>query len=222
MALYSIPLKLTEIMEIPVRSIAMTVFPKMSKASIEGNKELVIKLFHQNVGGLTFLLIPILVVSFIFAEDLVLILGGEEYIETASVFRIFCFYGLLLPIDRFIGVTLDSINMPKQNFIKVIYMTISNIIGDAIAVFGFYYIFMALSVFTLITIGYTNPESVISSASMFTTIAILNMVAFITIVFTVIGIVIGGFYLKRELNIKFQHIFVGGILFVKDYLKGKT
>ncbi len=68
-ALYSIPLKLTEIMEIPVRSFAMTAFPKMSKASIEGNKDLVKKIWYENVGGLTLLLLPILVVSFIFAED---------------------------------------------------------------------------------------------------------------------------------------------------------
>jgi len=42
-ALYSIPLKLTEIMEIPVRSFAMTAFPGMSKASIEGKKDIVRK-----------------------------------------------------------------------------------------------------------------------------------------------------------------------------------
>jgi len=216
-ALYSIPLKLTEIMEIPVRSIAMTVFPKMSKASIAGNKDLVIKLFYQNVGGVTFLLIPILVVSFIFAEEFVSLFGGSDYKETASVFRIFCFYGLLLPLDRFIGITLDSINMPKQNFIKVIYMTLSNIIGDAIVVFGFYYIILSFSVVALITIGFTNPEAIISSASMYTTITVLELVAMITILFTIVGIIVGTYYLKKELNIRLQLVLIGGIAFFKDF-----
>jgi O-antigen/teichoic acid export membrane protein len=218
-ALYSIPLKLTEIIEIPVRSFAMTAFPKMSKASIEGKKELVMKIFYQNAGGLTYLLIPILAFSFIFAEEFVTILGGPEYRETASVFRVFCFYGLLLPIDRFIGVALDSINMPKQNFIKVVYMTLANIIGDAIVVFGLYYSAFFVSVITLLFVGYTNPQIISETASMFTMISVLNMVAIITILFAIIGIFVGSFYLKKELDISMRKIFSGGLLFFEGFLK---
>lgn len=218
-ALYSIPLKLTEIMEIPVRSFAMTAFPGMSKASIEGNKDLVRKIFYQYAGGITFLLFPILTISFIFAEELVTILGGAEYKETASVFRIFCFYGLLIPLDRFTGVTLDSINMPKQNFIKVIYMTLSNIIGDAIVVFGLYYVILGVSVITLLAAGYTNPAIIGETASLFTMITVLEMVAIITILFTVIGIFVGTYYLKKELNIKLRLVFSGGIMFFMNFFR---
>ncbi len=221
-ALYSIPLKLTEIIEIPVRSFAMTAFPSMSKASIEGNKNLVKNIYYKNAGGLTLLLIPVMVFSFIFAEEFVTILGGSEYKETASVFRIFCIYGLLLPLDRFTGVALDSINMPKQNFIKVIYMTISNIIGDAIIVFGFYYIILFVSIITLTVIGYTNVEVIANISAMYSTIAVLNMVAIITILFTLVGIFVGIYYLKKELDIKLRYVFLGGILFFQDiYIKIK-
>lgn len=219
-ALYSVPLKLTEILEIPVRSFAMTAFPGMSKASIQGKKELVKKIYYENAGGLTFMLLPVLVFSYIFAEEFVTILGGPEYKETAGVFKIFCIYGLLIPLDRFTGITLDSINMPKQNFLKVIYMTVSNIIGDAIVVFGLYYIVLAISVLTLIFgLGYTNPEIIIKTVSDFTLINILNMVAVVTIVFTLIGIVVGNFYLKKELDIKIRFVFSGGIRFFTDFLK---
>lgn len=218
-ALYSIPLKLTEIIEIPVRSFAMTAFPDMSKASIEGNKELVKKIYYQYAGGLTYLLIPIMALSFIFAEELVTLLGGPEYKETASVFRIFCFYGLLLPLDRFTGVALDSINMPKQNFIKVVYMTLSNIIGDALVVFGLYYIVITISVATLLTVGYTNPEIIGEIASMFTIITVLNMVAIVTILFAIIGIFVGTYYLKKDLNIKIRLIFSGGLMFFDSFFR---
>lgn len=220
-ALYSIPLKLTEIMEIPVRSFAMTAFPKMSKASIAGNKDLVKKIWYENVGGLTFLLLPVLVVSFIFAEEFVTLMGGAEYRETASVFRIFCFYGLLLPFDRFTGVALDSINMPKQNFIKVVYMTASNIIGDAIVVFGFYYLILFVSASTLFFIGYSNPQIITETASMFTMITVLELVAIITIGFTIIGIFVGLHFLRKELDIKLKFVFSGGVVFVEKFLKRK-
>lgn len=218
-ALYSIPLKLTEIIEIPVRSFAMTAFPSMSKASIEGNKELVKKIFYRNAGGLTYLLIPIMIICFIFAEDFVTILGGSEYSETANVFRIFCVYGLLLPIDRFIGVGLDSINKPKQNFIKVVYMTLSNIIGDSIVVFGMYYIVLATSLLTLVGIGYTDIDIIFDNASIFTVVIVLNMVAVVTIIFAIIGIFVGSHYLKKELDIHLRRIFIEGFDFFKVLLK---
>ena len=217
-ALYSIPLKLTEIIEIPVRSFAMTAFPKLSKASIEGNKKLVMDIFYQNAGGLTYILIPIMAFSFVFAEEFVTILGGPEYKETASIFRIFCIYGLLLPVDRFIGISLDSINMPKQNFFKVIYMTLSNIIGDAIVVFGFYYIVLGFSISYLFFSGYSDPEVLAQTASIFTMITVLDLVAVVTILFTLIGIFIGSHYLKKELDIKLRYIFKGGIDFLKGFL----
>ena len=217
-ALYSIPLKLTEIIEIPVRSFAMTAFPKLSKASIEGNKKLVMDIFYQNAGGLTYILIPIMAFSFVFAEEFVTILGGPEYKETASIFRIFCIYGLLLPVDRFIGISLDSINMPKQNFFKVIYMTLSNIIGDAIVVFGFYYIVLGFSISYLFFVGYSDPEVLAQTASIFTMITVLDLVAVVTILFTLIGIFIGSHYLKKELDIKLRYIFKGGIDFLKGFL----
>ena len=216
-ALYSIPLKLTEIIEIPVRSYAMTAFPSMSKASIEGNKELVKQIYYKNAGGLTMLLIPIMAFSFVFAEDFVTILGGPEYKETASVFRLFCLYGVIMPLDRFTGVALDSINMPKQNFIKVIYMTVSNIIGDAIVVFGFYYIALFVSIVTLISIGHTNIEFVANISNMYSKIAVLNMVATITILFTFIGIFVGIYYLRKELDIKLRYFLWGGLRFFQEF-----
>jgi len=148
-ALYSVPLKLTEVMEIPLRSFAATAFPKMSKASIENNLTKVKDLFYKYAGSLTLLFIPFAIFNFIFAEFFVTILGGEEYLETANIYRIFCLYGLILPLDRFTGVGLDAINRPKQNFYKVIFMVLANIIGDLIAVFVFDSIFL-VAVITIV------------------------------------------------------------------------
>ena len=48
-ALYSIPLKLTELQQIPLRSFAATAFPKMSKASLQGRiKEVLLHILWSN------------------------------------------------------------------------------------------------------------------------------------------------------------------------------
>lgn len=212
-ALYSIPLKLTEIIEIPLRSFAMTAFPGMSKASIEGNTKKVKELFYTNVGGMTLLLFPIMILSFIFAKQLVYILGGPGYESTASIFRIFCIYGLLLPLDRFIGVTLDSVNLPKFNFYKVVYMTLSNIIGDTIVVFAFVFIAGAVSSLTLWYSGIHNISQIFLFSKEYTVLNVLQGVAWVTIAFTLIGIFIGHHYLNQHMEIHLRKIFKGGIRF---------
>ena len=190
-ALYSVPLKLTEVMEIPLRSFAATAFPKMSKASIENNLEQVKSLFYKYSGALTLLFIPFAIFNFIFAEFFVTLLGGEEYIETANIYRIFCLYGLILPLDRFTGVGLDAINRPKQNFYKVIFMVSANIIGDLIAVFVF-----------------NTPvlETVMN-------------VALITIIMTFVGIFAGYYFFHKEVKLEVSKVFTEGFLFLKNIKK---
>ena len=131
-ALYSIPLKLTETFEILLRSIVSVALPKMSRFSLNQQPNEVKRVFQEYSGMLTFIYVPLMLFCFVFAEFLLNVLGGADYLQMANVFRVFCFYGLLLPIDRFTGVTLDCLNLPNYNFKKVIVMTVFNIGFDLI------------------------------------------------------------------------------------------
>jgi O-antigen/teichoic acid export membrane protein len=190
-ALYSIPMKLTEIQQIPLRSFVATAFPKMSKASIQGKIDEVRSVFYTYTGAMTYLFIFISLTTFLFADFFVLILGGSQYMgvdpitgaNTANIVRIFSLYGLLLPIDRMTGIGLDSINRPDRNFIKVLIMVIANVAGDLVAIF----IFKSLA-----------------------------MVAVASILFTAIGIWVGYIFMSRELMLDKNLIFSEGIRFYKE------
>ena len=190
-ALYSIPLKLTEIQQIPLRSFAATAFPKMSKASMLGKIEEVRNLFYSYTGAMTYLFIPISLVTFIFAEFFVSLLGGAQYLGTdpatvanaVMIMRSFSFYGLLLPIDRMTGIGLDSIDKPGKNLIKVGFMVIANIIGDLIAVFIFKSLFA---------------------------------VALASIIFTIIGVLIGFYFLDKELHLNHLRVYSSGLDFYRN------
>lgn len=147
-AFYSIPLKLIEVLEIPIRSFVAVALPKMSKATNSINKEKVKEIFYNYTGILSILIIPILAILFFSGEYLIYILGGEKYINSVNIFYIFLIYGLFLPLDRFLGVTLDSINLPQLNLYKTIFMAIINIIGDFIAI----YFFKSLHAVAIVTI----------------------------------------------------------------------
>ena len=75
-ALYSIPMRLTELQQIPLRSFAATAFPKMSKESMNGKISEVKELFYTYSGAMTILFVFISIFVFIFADLFVLILGG--------------------------------------------------------------------------------------------------------------------------------------------------
>jgi O-antigen/teichoic acid export membrane protein len=133
-AYYSIPIKLIEAIEIPIRSFVSVAFPSMSKASRQNDNKEVRSIFYSYTGLVTILFIPFTIGLFLLAKPLVLLLGGPEYAGSYVIFWIFLIYALILPMDRFSGVALDAINKPHLNMIKVLIMATLNIVGDIIVI----------------------------------------------------------------------------------------
>ena len=169
----------------------------MSKASIQGMTDEVRKIFYTYSGAMTYLFLFISLITFVFADFFVLIMGGTQYMGTntltgvsaANIVRVFSLYGLLLPIDRMTGIGLDSINKPDKNLIKVGFMVMANVIGDLVAVFVF--------------------KSLIA-------------VAIASILFTILGIWIGFYFLDREMKINNSKIFSSGYEFYSDMYRKIT
>jgi O-antigen/teichoic acid export membrane protein len=173
-ALYSIPLKLLEIIQIPLRSFTATAFPKMSKASLRGDKSQLAFLFNTYTGALFYLFVFIGLFFYVFAKELVVLVSGQQYLnievigfDIVLIVKILAVYAILLPLDRMTGIGLDSINKPNINAIKVAFMVVTNVLGDLVAVFVF---------------------------------GSLVGVAIFTLVFTGIGIVLGFYFLKKEIK----------------------
>ena len=198
-ALYAIPLKFIELLEIPLRSFAATAFPKLSKASIDGDKEEFNRIFYQYTGAITVLFIGVTIFALLFNQYFILFLGGSKYKDSLQglsyVMIAVIIYGLLLPVDRFTGIALSSLNKPQKNFYKIIYMAAANIIGDFIAVFVIHKIFPDFSVLTL-----------------------LLFVGIASIIFTLIGLVIGFKYLREEVDVSYKNVFIHGFKLYRDYI----
>lgn len=137
LAMYSIPMRLMEIIEIPLRSFLATAMPAMSEAFNRGQPTEVAYTMQKYAGMLTLALVPVSLLAIGLADLAVEILGGTQYAGTAavSVYRIFMSFAMFFPIDRFIGVTLDIIHQPRINFYKVLVMLSTNIVADFIGVY---------------------------------------------------------------------------------------
>ena len=138
-AMYVLAMRLMEIVEIPLRSFLATGMPALSKAFNEDRKEKIAQIMKQYAGILTILLIPVCIIAMIFSNFAVGLLGGNKYAGTyaVSVYRISMSFAFLLPVDRFLGITLDIINKPRINFYKVIIMLATNIVFDFLGIYLF-------------------------------------------------------------------------------------
>lgn len=140
LAVYYIPQRLMEIFEIPLRAFIATALPVMSAAVHRDDKKHVSYIMKKYAGMLTIALIPVAIVSFITADLIIGLLFGGKYLhsDAGNIFRIFMCFVMLLPIDRFFGITLDIINKPHLNMIKVFIMLTVNVTGDFLGIFIFH------------------------------------------------------------------------------------
>lgn len=134
-AKYAIPLKLTELFEIPLRSLSTTAFPQLAAKHNEKNYLAFKNTLVKYLSWSYLLYIPGLLFAFILAPYLVLIIGGKQYADTTPIFRVFILFGLLLPINRMTGICLDALQLPNKNFLKVLIMAIINIVADLLALY---------------------------------------------------------------------------------------
>jgi O-antigen/teichoic acid export membrane protein len=129
-AIYNIPLKLLEVVEIPLRSWAMSAFPRLSKLASEGKFAQFKSNFTKEVKYFTLLLLPFLGIAFHFSEQIITLYAGEGFVSASPILKVFTVYLLVMPLDRYLGIALDSVNLPHINTMKVVLMASLNIFGD--------------------------------------------------------------------------------------------
>ena len=136
-AIFAIPMKALDLMEIPLRGFVMTAFRRLSQLHNSGQTEAFKKLLFSNISKLTILCIPVALGMLIVPDWIIRILGGDTYEESYTLLRVLSIPLLLLPVDKFFGASLDSIGQPRINAIKVWIMVIANIVGDLLAIWLF-------------------------------------------------------------------------------------
>jgi O-antigen/teichoic acid export membrane protein len=139
LAVYNLPGRLMEIIELPLRSFVGTGMSSMAIALNSNKKEDVKQILKKYSGMVTFAFIPIILIGMLSANFAVTILGGAKYenSDAVSIFRFLLFFSILYPLDRFNGVTLDIMHKPEINFQKVIIILIANLVFTYVGVLIF-------------------------------------------------------------------------------------
>jgi O-antigen/teichoic acid export membrane protein len=154
LAMYQVPSKVMEVMEIPLRSAVNTAMPSMSAHANQGQKAAIAQEMTKYGGIVTVAMLPAVLACVVLADVLVWIMGGDQYLgtEATTILRLLIVFYVLLPLDRFLGITLDAVGRPALNMVKTLVMLAVQVGGDFLGLYWFGNT-VAVAVVSLLTLG---------------------------------------------------------------------
>lgn len=96
----------------------MVIFPKISKLKNESQSTRNIKIRHiyYKAAAFSFILCAMVsIILLIFPSEIMSLIYGNKYLESAHLLRLFGIWGLLLPFSRIAGSTFNGIGRPDIN-----------------------------------------------------------------------------------------------------------
>ncbi len=127
-AIYNVATRLTNIVEIPLSSIAQYLYPQFAKSAIQQNTKQLSQQYEYGLQLVIVVMTPLCLGLFFFADFIVELVAGAAYQESAIILKILAIVVWLKPWGRFLGITLDAINKPDWNFYFLLCWTIVNAI----------------------------------------------------------------------------------------------
>ena len=117
---YNIAIRITNLVDIPTSSVASIVFPQSALRMKTQGLPAIKYLYEKSVGIILALLLPSLLLLFLFSELVIDLIAGSNYLEVLPVLKVTILYCLLIPFGRQFGTIIESIGKPKLSFFIVI------------------------------------------------------------------------------------------------------
>lgn len=127
-AVYNPAIRLSNLFEIPTMAIAEMIFPQVAQKMKHQGKKGVKDLYEKSVSLMLALILPIVLPMFIYAEEIMSLIFGAAYTDSASILRITIFYSLIIPFNRQFGTVMDGLQKPKINFLFLVFTACLNVI----------------------------------------------------------------------------------------------
>ncbi len=133
-ALFDVANKISLMIEAPGMAAAGVVFPQSARALERDGMAGVKVLYEKVVGIIVAILIPFALFVLIFPKFVIGILAGEAYFETVNILRITVLFALITPFAVQFGTILDSIGLPKINFLYTLSGGLLNLVLNYILI----------------------------------------------------------------------------------------
>lgn len=131
---YNVALRMTGYLEVPLRGLATSVFPRIGKAWKENGAAAVSRLYEKTTAEMLALTLPVCIGLAVAAEWVIQILAGPGYEDAVFLLRILLLFALLKPWGRMFGTALDAIGKPRVNFRFVMLGVLVNVILNSLMI----------------------------------------------------------------------------------------
>ena len=123
-------LRIANLVEVPTDTLTSILFPKLSERIAKEGPGAARYLYEKAVGTITAFMIPVVLFFILFADPIIRLIAGPGFDQTVPILQITMLYGLIIPFNRFLGITLDAIGKAKTNFLFVLRNAAFNVISN--------------------------------------------------------------------------------------------
>lgn len=129
-AIYSIPLKLIDLLDIPLRSFATAEFPRLTSFFHESKKQKFSQKLHALITRGTLISVTVVALMLLFSGLVFSVFKVTDHVLGIQLMAIFSAAMLILPSEKMLGTAFDAVGRPDRNAMKVWAMLAFNVIGD--------------------------------------------------------------------------------------------
>lgn len=134
---FNIANRISNMAHIPTNAMANIVFPQGAIRFESEGKDAMKVLYEKSVGSVLAILVPAVIVLYLFAEPIIHIIAGEKYMDAIPLLRVTLLYCLLIPYSRQTGTILESTGNTRLNFLLVLFTSSFNIILNVLLISRF-------------------------------------------------------------------------------------
>jgi lipopolysaccharide exporter len=115
-ALFNASVRIINMIEIPVLSIANISYPKFANVNIENSYNELARLYEKTVAAALAIIIPVVLVILVVPELILTITAGHKYVSITEPLRIMAAFFILMPFNVQFGNVCEIINKPQISF----------------------------------------------------------------------------------------------------------
>lgn len=141
-------LRISNLVEVPTDTLTSILFPKLSERIAKEGPRAARYLYEKAVGTIIAFMLPVVIFFIVFADPVVRFVAGPGFEQTVPILQITMLYGLIIPFNRFMGITLDAIGKAKTNFLFVLRNATINVVSNYFFISHFGIIGAAYGTFT--------------------------------------------------------------------------
>ena len=192
-ALFNPAIRISNLVEVPADTLSSIMFPKLAERIAREGPDSARYLYEKAVGSITAFMLPVILFFIVFADPIVWFIAGSGFEKTVPILQVTMLYGLMIPLNRFMGIALDAIGKAKTNFLFVVRNAAFNAVSN----------FFFITYFGLIGAAY-------GTLTMYLVVTILNQVY----MHNHLGVRVAN--IVRHLLESYSKVFSTGVKFLKQ------